>query len=95
MVRKKVIMATGSEFARFFAWDDPFDLNGQLTEDERFVRDPTRAFSQKHLAPRASEDYLEERFDRKLAAEMGRAGLFGATLPQQALRFLRCRASQE
>jgi glutaryl-CoA dehydrogenase len=83
MVRKKVIMATGSEFARFFAWDDPFDLNGQLTEDERFVRDSTRAFSQKYLAPRASEDYLEERFDRKIAAEMGRAGLFGATLPQQ------------
>jgi glutaryl-CoA dehydrogenase len=76
-------MAGKSEFARSFAWDDPFDLNGQLTEDERLARDSARAFAQRYLAPRAAQDYLEERFDREIAAEMGRAGLFGATLPQE------------
>jgi len=76
-------MTQASEAARSFAWDDPFDLNGQLTEDERLARGAARAFAQRHLVPRAAQDYLEERFEREIAAEMGRAGLFGATLPQQ------------
>ncbi len=76
-------MAGKSEFAPSFAWDDPFDLNGQLTEDERLARDSARAFAQRYLAPRATQDYLEERFDRVIVLEMGRAGLFGATLPQE------------
>jgi glutaryl-CoA dehydrogenase len=76
-------MAGKSQFAPSFAWDDPFDLNGQLTEDERLARDSARAFAQRCLAPRAAQDYLEERFDRAIATEMGRAGLFGATLPQE------------
>jgi glutaryl-CoA dehydrogenase len=76
-------MAGKGEFARSFAWDDPFDLNGQLTEDERLARDSARAFAQRYLAPRAAQDYLEERFDRAIVLEMARAGLFGATLPQE------------
>jgi glutaryl-CoA dehydrogenase len=76
-------MAEGTEFARSFAWSDPFDLDDQLTEDERLVRNSARAFAQQHLAPRAAQDYLEERFDREIAIEMGRAGLFGATLPRK------------
>jgi glutaryl-CoA dehydrogenase len=76
-------MAEGTEFTRSFAWSDPFDLDDQLTEDERLVRNSARAFAQQHLAPRAAQDYLEERFDREIAIEMGRAGLFGATLPRK------------
>ncbi len=75
-------MTQSVDAARSFAWDDPFDLNGQLGEDEKLVRDSARAFAQRYLAPRAVKDYLEERFDREIAIEMGRAGLFGATLPQ-------------
>ena len=73
-------MAEGSEFARSFAWDDPFDLDDQLSEDERLVRDSAQAFAQRYLAPRAAQDYLEERFDREIMIEMGRAGLLGAVL---------------
>jgi len=40
-------------------WNDPFDLDGQLTEDEKLVRDSARAFAQGYLLPRAREDYLE------------------------------------
>jgi glutaryl-CoA dehydrogenase len=76
-------MAEGTEFTHSFAWSDPFDLDDQLTEDERLVRNSARAFAQQHLAPRAAQDYLEERFDREIAIEMGRAGLFGATLPRK------------
>jgi glutaryl-CoA dehydrogenase len=76
-------MAELHEAAHSFAWDDPFDLNGQLTEDERLVGEAARAFAERYLAPRAAQDYLEEKFDREIAAEMGRAGLFGAALPQE------------
>ncbi len=76
-------MADQGERTRSFAWNDPFDLDGQLTEDEKLVRDSARAFAKDHLAPRVTEDYLEARFDREILRHMGRRGLLGATLPQQ------------
>lgn len=75
-------MADEGERARSFAWNDPFDLDGQLTEDEKLVRDSARAFAQGYLAPRVNEDYLEARFDREILTHMGRLGLLGATIPQ-------------
>ena len=75
-------MAEEGETPRSFAWNDPFDLDGQLTEDEKLVRDSARAFAQGYLLPRAREDYLEERFDREILMQMGRLGLLGPTIPQ-------------
>jgi glutaryl-CoA dehydrogenase len=75
-------MTEVSQAARSFAWDDPFNLEDQLTEDERLVRDSARAFAQGYLAPRAAKDYLEERFDREIMTRMGAVGLLGATIPQ-------------
>ena len=75
-------MASEGETPRSFAWNAPFDLDGQLTEDEKLVRDSARAFAQGYLLPRAREDYLEERFDREILMQMGRLGLLGPTIPQ-------------
>ena len=75
-------MADEGERRRSFAWNDPFDLDGQLTEDEKRVRDSARAFAQGYLAPRVTEDYLEARFDREILTRMGRLGLLGAAIPQ-------------
>ncbi len=75
-------MAGEGQITGTFAWNDPFDLNGQLAEDERLVRDSARDFAQKYLAPRVTSDYLEERFDRDVIRQMGRLGLLGATIPQ-------------
>jgi glutaryl-CoA dehydrogenase len=75
-------MAEGGKLAQSFAWDDPFDLEGQLGEDEKLVRDSARAFAQGYLAPRVRKDYLEERFDREIMLRMGSLGLLGATIPQ-------------
>ncbi|HXW72842.1 MAG TPA: acyl-CoA dehydrogenase family protein [Methylocella sp.] len=66
-----------------FAWEDPFDLDSQLTDDERLVRDSARVFARDFLAARASEDYLAERFDRDVMKQMGRVGLLGPTLPRR------------
>ncbi|MCG5234232.1 acyl-CoA dehydrogenase [Xanthobacter oligotrophicus] len=66
-----------------FDWTDPFDLNGQLTEDERLVRDTARDYAQEKLLPRVTSAYLDERFDREIMNEMGELGLLGPTIPAE------------
>jgi len=64
-----------------FRWDDPLLLDGQLADDERTLRDATRDFCQRVLAPRVRDDFRHERTDPGLFREMGAMGLLGATLP--------------
>ena len=66
-----------------FDWQDPLDLEGELTEEERMVRDTARGYAQDKLAPRVLTAYREERFDREILNEMGALGLIGATLPEE------------
>jgi glutaryl-CoA dehydrogenase len=67
-----------------FAWDDPLLLDEQLADDERALRDATRDFCRKVLAPRVRDDFRHERTDPGLFREMGAMGLLGATLPAEA-----------
>jgi len=64
-------------------WADPFDLNDQLTDEERLVRDTAHGYAQEKLLPRVTSAYLDERFDREIMAEMGELGLLGATIPPE------------
>ena len=64
----------------FFQWDDPFLLDDQLGEDERLVRDSTRAYAREKLLPRIVEANRHERFDREIMHEMGALGLLGSTI---------------
>jgi len=66
-----------------FNWEDPLDLEGQLTEDERMVRDTARGYAQDKLMPRILTAYREERFDREILNEMGALGLLGPTIPER------------
>src|SRR6202008_143917 len=66
-----------------FDWQDPLDLEGELTEDERMVRDTARAYAQEKLFPRVLTAFREERFDREVVTEMGHLGLLGATIPEE------------
>jgi glutaryl-CoA dehydrogenase len=63
-----------------FRWDDPFLLEGQITDDERMVRDTARAYAQDKLMPRILTAAREERFDREIMTELGSLGLLGATI---------------
>jgi glutaryl-CoA dehydrogenase len=65
-----------------FDWSDPFELEHQLSEDERMVRNTARDYAQGKLLPRVTSAYLEERFDREIMNEMGALGLLGSTLPE-------------
>ena len=60
-----------------FNWEDPLDLEGQLTEEERMIRDSVRAFAADKLMPRVQKAFREERFDREIMNEAGEVGLLG------------------
>ena len=66
-----------------FRWEDPLDLEGELTEDERMVRDTARGYAQDKLMPRVLTAFRDERFDRGIISEMGELGLLGPTLPEE------------
>ena len=66
-----------------FDWADPFDLESELTEEERLVRDTARGFAQAQLFPRIRDAYRTGSFERETMAQMGALGLFGATLPAE------------
>jgi len=65
-----------------FDWQDPLDLEAELTEDERMVRDTARNYAQDKLFPRVLTANREERFDREIVGEMAELGLFGPTIPE-------------
>jgi len=63
-----------------FDWQDPLDLEGELSEDERLVRDSARAYCQDKLMPRVRRAFREEKFDREILSEMGALGFLGSTI---------------
>ncbi len=65
-----------------FDWADPLDLEAQLTEDERMLRDAARAYAQDRLAPRVVAAWRDEATDPAILAEMGEMGLLGITVPE-------------
>ncbi len=66
-----------------FDWQDPFGLDAQLSEDERMIRDAAHAFAQSELQPRVIEAFANEVDAPELFPLMGRAGLLGATVPEE------------
>ena len=63
-----------------FKWDDALLLDGQLSEDERAIRDAANAYCQDKLFPRVLKANRHEHFDREIMNEMGEMGFLGATL---------------
>ena len=66
-----------------FSWDDPFDLDSQLSEEERLVRDNARDFCQAELQPGIVDVYREEKHDPGLLPRFGELGMLGSTLPEE------------
>jgi glutaryl-CoA dehydrogenase len=66
-----------------FNWEDPLGLDGELTEEERMVRDSTRAFAQDRLMPRVRLAWRDETVDKELLPEMAALGLLGPTIPEE------------
>src|SRR5271166_1017371 len=66
-----------------FKWDDPLDLEGELTEEERMVRDTARDYAQEKLFPRVLKAFRDESYDPAVVREMGALGLLGSTIPEE------------
>ncbi len=66
-----------------FNWKDPLDLDGQLSEEEKLIRDTAYDYAQGSLLPRVEEAFLEENTDVKIFREMGELGLLGVTISEK------------
>jgi len=63
-----------------FRSEDPFNLEEQLTEEERLVRDSAHSYCQEKLFTRVLEANRNEKFHREIFYEMGELGLLGPTI---------------
>ncbi|WP_072631371.1 acyl-CoA dehydrogenase [Planktotalea frisia] len=66
-----------------FNYEDPFQLEAQLSEEERMLRDAANAYAQDKLQPRVIDAFREEHSDAKIFREMGEMGLLGVTIPEE------------
>ena len=63
-----------------FNWEDPLQLDDQLSAEERQIRDAARQYSQDRLLPRIVQAFRHEQTDPAIFRELGALGLLGATL---------------
>ena len=61
-------------------WEDPFELDAQLTDEQRMVKESARQYAQDKLAPRVKEAFRNEQTDAAIFREMGVLGLLGSTI---------------
>ena len=66
-----------------FQWNDPFQLDQQLTSDERMIRDAAYEYCQGKLMPRVQDMFRHEKTDTTIFREMGELGLLGPTIPTE------------
>ena len=62
---------------------DFFDLDQELSEDERMVRDSVRSWVTERYLPIAMEHFENGTFPLELTQELGELGLFGPTVPEK------------
>jgi glutaryl-CoA dehydrogenase len=63
-----------------FNWADPFDLESQLSEEERLVRKTAHDYAQAKLGGRVKEAFRHEKTDAAIFREMGELGFLGPTI---------------
>jgi glutaryl-CoA dehydrogenase len=62
---------------------DFFNIDSQLTEDERAVRDSVRRFVDEQVIPIIGRCYVDGRFPREIVPGLAELGVFGANLPEE------------
>jgi len=71
---------TSQRKAPQFNWQDPLDLEGHLTQEERMVRDSARDYARDRLMTRVQHAFRNESTDPEIFREMGALGLLGLTI---------------
>ena len=62
---------------------DFFNIDSQLSEEERAVRDSVRRFVDERVLPIIGKCYVDGRFPKEIVPEMAELGVFGANLPEE------------
>ena len=66
-----------------FNWSDPFELDRQLSPEERLVRDAAREYAQSKLAPRVLEAFRQQTTDPEIFRELGALDMLGIVIPEE------------
>ena len=66
-----------------FTGVDFYDLDSQLAEEERQIRDHVRGWVEDRYLPLIEKAYEEATFPRQVVPEIAQMGLLGATLPEK------------
>lgn len=80
LLKTQQAIRTGVVSERPFNWEDPLDIDGLLSEEEKMFRDTFNAYCQDKLAPRIVMSNRHEKFDRDIFYEMGELGVMGPTI---------------
>ena len=56
---------------------DPLDLDAQLSDEERLIRDTVRGYVRKRFLPPVAAQFEAGTFDASIARELGELGLLG------------------
>ncbi|XP_076341062.1 glutaryl-CoA dehydrogenase, mitochondrial [Tachypleus tridentatus] len=67
-------------FKSNFDWQDAFNLDSQLTEEEQLIRDQFRTYCQEKLMSRILMANRKEIFHQEILPEMGALGVLGPTI---------------
>src|SRR3954463_450500 len=62
---------------------DFYNIDSQLSEEERAIRDSVRRFVDEKVLPIIGKAYVEGKFPREIIPEMAELGVFGANLPTE------------
>ncbi|MFT5051070.1 MAG: glutaryl-CoA dehydrogenase, partial [Chlamydiales bacterium] len=62
---------------------DFFDLESELSEEERMVRDTVRSWTSERFMPGIMEHFENGTFPMDLVPELAELGVFGPTLPEE------------
>lgn len=79
VARSRVVSRAASSYAKF-NWEDPLDLESQLSDEEKMIRDMAKAFCQEELLPIVTEANRHEKPDAQLLPKLGELGLLGPTI---------------
>lgn len=78
--RTKHVRKMGAISQVEFNWQDPFQIDSMLTDDEVMMRDAFNQYCQEKLQPRVVQAARHEVFHREIMNEMGEMGALGPTI---------------
>ena len=78
--KKNVINIKEQQQKPSSSWYNIFNIDDQLNDEEKLIRDTVYSYAQKNLMNRILENNRNETFDKSIFTEMGELGILGPTI---------------